>query len=98
MAASTDDTDKPHDFDSLKAELADFASHLESLNELWFQLEDNKYRWDLHNAGLPSGHDKYVVTGIISCLTEALQGLGTANLKLLHAHAKAYDHTPGQTR
>ena len=85
----------PRDYAGLRAELATLANDFTPLiPELWPRPEDHKYRWELHNCGLPDGYDKLVISEIIALLIEALRGIGVANNKLMQAHTKADHHKP----
>jgi hypothetical protein len=98
MTESSDTSDtpaKPQDYAGLRAELATLVNDFSPvINELWPRLEDHKYRWELHNYGLPEGSDKLVVADIIVLLIEALKGIGAADNKLIQAHTKADHHNP----
>jgi hypothetical protein len=95
-SSDTSDTPaKPHDYASLRAELAALVDDFSPvIDELWPRLEDHKYRWELHGYGLPEGYEKLVVADIIVLLVEALKGIGATDNKLLHAHTKADHHNP----
>lgn len=97
MHETPDGTPKLQDYEGLKAELADLVHEIQPvMHDLWPRLEDHKYRWELHHFGLPDGHDKLVVSDIVSLLVEALKGLGAADLSLMKASAKADSHDPKQ--
>jgi hypothetical protein len=61
MTESSDTSDTPampRDYAGLRAELATLANDFTPLiTELWPRLEHHKYRWELHNYGLPDGYD-----------------------------------------
>jgi hypothetical protein len=98
MTESSDTSDtpaKPQDYTGLRAELATLVEDFSPLiNELWPRLEDHKYRWELHNYGLPKGSDKLIVADIIGLLIEVRKGIGATDRKLLQAHTKAKHHNP----
>ena len=98
MTESSDASDipaKPHDYVSLRAELAVLVNDFTPvINKLWPRLEEHNYRWELFSYGLPEGCDKQVVADIIVLLIEALKGIGAADNKLIQAHTKADHHNP----
>jgi hypothetical protein len=76
----SDTPSRPQDYAGLRAELAESAGDFTPvITELWPRLEDHKYRWELHNFGLPDGYDKQVVTDVIAMLVEALKCIGIAD-------------------
>ena len=95
-SSETSDTPaKPHDYASLRAELAQLVNDFTPvISALWPRLEDHRYRWELHSYGLPEGDDKQVVSDVIDLLIEALKGIGVADNMLLHAHTKVDHHNP----
>jgi hypothetical protein len=95
-SATSDTPAKPQDYAGLRTELAALVNDFTPvINELWPRLEDHKYRCELHSYGVPEGYDKRVVSDIIGMLIEALNAIGIADNKLLHARTKADHHTPG---
>jgi len=98
MTESSDTSDtpaKPQDYAGLRAELTTLVEEFTPvITELWPRLEDHKYRWELHSYGLTEGYDKLIISDIIALLIEALNGIGTADNKLMQAHTKADHHNP----
>jgi hypothetical protein len=99
MAITSDMPDpsaRPLDYAGLRAEIDSLAKDfLPVIAKFWPRVEDCKYRWELHNYGLPDGPNRRVVEEIVNQLNQVLRGIGAADNRLLDAHCAAARYVTG---